>query len=514
MKRNPYKFKGPLIPGKDKLVLVPRSRDLERVCAGIEDGEYWAVLGSRQTGCTTFLRQIMNQIKNVHPLEIDFETCPTDEKDFYQCLIEDFIKGIPSELNERTTGNWKEINSAHGFLKFLEEFRPKKDIEKILLLFDEIEEIPGLIKFLSMWRQIYCSGNAKLRKYAIVIACSHDPISLTLKTSPYNITEKLYMKDFSRKESGQLIEEPFAEINIRINFYAKEKLLSQINGHPQLLQHACHLLVDTAIREARGIVEEDVDESIKTLLTKDLIGTLKKDVTENDTLKALVKNILEGKKIPYHLNSDFFIKGAGCIVEDENGNCAIRNKIFEKFLEDFFENQKTSITTQSKLKPNPESIPIEEKPIVFICYSKKDKKWKNKLLVQLKVLEAHGIFITWNDDNIPPGEQWFKEIKRNLIQAKIAIILITANSLSSDFILHEEIPDILGKKEKEGILIIPAWAEHCNWESVVWLKRMQMWPNDGKPIEGRSTAEQNKIFTKITKSISKFLMQNGEIKKR
>ena len=72
MKKNPYKFRGPLDLDKDKLVLVTRSYDLDRVCNGIKNGEYWAILGPRQIGHTTFLRQIIKKIENFFHLDIDF----------------------------------------------------------------------------------------------------------------------------------------------------------------------------------------------------------------------------------------------------------------------------------------------------------------------------------------------------------------------------------------------------------------------------------------------------------
>lgn len=338
MKKNPYKFKGPLDIDKDKLVLVPRSHDLDRVCEGIENGEYWAVLGSRQIGHTTFLRQIIKKMESLFHLDIDFQVCPTEEERFYQWLAQEFTEKIPMERSGVMYKGWG-VTNASQFSRFLKEFKPKKDIKKILLLFDEIEAIPGVTAFLHIWREIYNSRDVELKeRYAVIIAGSSELVSLTEgKTSPFNIADKLYMKDFSPEESRQLIEEPFAQLNIKIAANAKEKLLSQINGHPQLLQHTCSLLVDTANKEGRGILEEDVDEAVSILLkTNDSIATLIKDVMKNSDLKTLIQEIFAGKKNHFHIFKEFSIKGAGCIVEDKNGNCAIRNKVYEKFLRDLF----------------------------------------------------------------------------------------------------------------------------------------------------------------------------------
>jgi hypothetical protein len=510
MIKNPYKFKGPLSPGKDKLVLVPRSRDLERVCAGIEEGKYWVVLGSRQTGCTTFLRQIKNKIKNAHHLYIDFQHCSTDEKDFYQCLVEEFIKGIPSELDKCTPEKWKDIDSASKFLKFLEKFKPQKNIDKILLLFDEVEDIPALHVFLHIWEETYNSEIDALKKYVVVIADSNELESLTVKkTSFFNIAYKLYMRDFSPEESRQLIEKPFVQLNIKIDSTAIEKLLSRVNGHPQLQQHLCSLLVDRANRESRRIMEKDIDEALKTLLKKsNLIDTLKEDITGNRSLKDLIQEIFEGKKKPFHLNKEYSIKGAGCIVEDNTGNCAIRNKIYEEFLRNFFHIPCDTFEDNKGIEQNPGSLSAEEKPIVFICYSKKDKKWKDMLSKYLSVLEHQNIIRIWDDQIIKAGDNWRQQIEKTINAADAAIFLVSENSLSSKFIVQTEIPLLLERKEMDEIPIIPVLLKICPWKNVDWLESMQLYPKDAIPLDSMRSKKQEKIFSEIADYIANFFKSN------
>jgi len=489
MKENPYRYKGPLDPIRDQLVLVPRTHDLERVCEGIANGEYWVILGPRQIGKTTFLQQIESKMENTLNLYFSFEVCPTKEKNFYQWLFEIFLKEIPSGHKKYTKKKWRVVDTASKFFRFLEEFKPKKDIQKILLLFEEIEGIGALRSFLQIWGEVYTSREEGLRKYAVVItAGSNELISLLEEnTSPFNIANRLYMRDFSQEESRRLIDGSFAQLKIKITSNAKEKLLSQVSGHPQLLQHTCHLLVEIAVKETRTIIEKDIDEVIRTLFkTNTMIATLKTDVTGNIPLKTLIKDIFAGKKIPFHLNKEYSIKGAGCIVKDEQGNCAIRNKVYERFLKDFL------------------SLHSQKKPVVFISYSRKDKKWKDKFLKHLSVLESQNIII-WNDMQIPPGEDWSKKIQESINAANVAIFLISANSLTSVFTMGEEIPLILRRKEKEGIFFFPVLVEHCAWKSVKWLGRMQIWPKDGKPLGSMSSWEQDRILGEIVNYIFDYL---------
>jgi hypothetical protein len=51
-------------------------------------------------------------------------------------------------------------------------------------------------------------------------------------------------------------------------------------------------------------------------------------------------------------------------------------------------------------------------PRVFVSYSHKDEKWKDKLSVQLGVFAAEGKLEVWDDRKITAGAEWFAEIKK------------------------------------------------------------------------------------------------------
>ena len=131
---------------------------------------------------------------------------------------------------------------------------------------------------------------------------------------------------------------------------------------------------------------------------------------------------------------------------------------------------------------------------VFISYSHKDEKWKDRVMTHLGVLEKQGILKLWNDRDIGTGADWFTEIETELSSAKVVIMLITANFLTSDFILGEEVPRILERRRSEGILVVPLIVEPCAWQSVKWLSSMQLFPKDGNPL---STFKKPKADTQL-----------------
>jgi ABC-type cobalamin/Fe3+-siderophores transport system ATPase subunit len=321
------------------MVCIPRNENVQQVFQGITRGDYWAILGPRRMGKTTFLRQVQRAFSNAHYIYFNFEVPPANETDFYQRLMSQFSTEIPSAKKRFSIRKWKHSPEL-GFFDFLKKFKPNDDIDRIILLFDEIDGLPFLKNFLHLWRMVYHESyhRDELKKYVVVIASSIDLIALTVgQTSPFNIAERLNIKDFSETESRHLIEYPLKHLDIQIQEKAKQKLLSRVSGHPQLLQHACSLLVETAAdNPGKPLTEQDVDHAVKILLaTNSSLDTLKQDISRYPLLKQLIRDILDGKKKKFYPYKEFSLNGAGAIV-DQDSYCAIRNSVYEEFFKGLF----------------------------------------------------------------------------------------------------------------------------------------------------------------------------------
>jgi hypothetical protein len=337
MHQNPYKYTGPLDPVKDELVCVPRTEEVNRVIEGIMQDEYWAVIGPGQVGKTTFLRQIQQQFPHAYYIYVDLKISRTNGKNFYQWLIKELLKKIPSTRDSHAGYDWSSEKPEFLFYRFLETFKPQDNTRKIILLIDKIENLPFLRSFLHTWRKVYHERDDKeeLYKYAVIITGSINLIQQTIgPNSPFNIAEIFEIKDFSYEESADLIEKPISHLSIRLEPDAKEYLLSQVSGHPQLIQHLCFLITDMAVKQKKSITVKDINDAIDLLFkTNSTLELLRKDINNNQALTNLIKDVLEGKKRVYHPSRDFSISGVGAIVDKENF-CSIRNGIYEKFLRD------------------------------------------------------------------------------------------------------------------------------------------------------------------------------------
>lgn len=133
---------------------------------------------------------------------------------------------------------------------------------------------------------------------------------------------------------------------------------------------------------------------------------------------------------------------------------------------------------------------------IFISYSHQDEEEKNELLRHLSVLRRQDLFDLWSDDRIGVGESWKNEIEEALTRARVAILLVTKNFLTSDFILEQEIPELL-KRHQQGLTIIPVIAKDCAWRSVGWLAELQVF-NDGFPVWRDGGKHVDKELTELT----------------
>ena len=121
-------------------------------------------------------------------------------------------------------------------------------------------------------------------------------------------------------------------------------------------------------------------------------------------------------------------------------------------------------------------------PKIFISYSHKDEKFKDELVKMLAGLQRRGVIDTWQDRRIEPGEEWFKAIKQAINECDMALLLVSADFIASRFINGEELPDLLKRREKEGMIVIPIIVRDCLWQSEPVLKDLQALPTDGKPV--------------------------------
>jgi hypothetical protein len=142
-------------------------------------------------------------------------------------------------------------------------------------------------------------------------------------------------------------------------------------------------------------------------------------------------------------------------------------------------------------------------PSVFISYSRKDQRWKDGLASQLGVLEREGLLRTWHDGMIQSGTDWLPAIEAAMAEARVAVFIISADFLNSDFIRRKETPALMERRLKEGLLIIPVIARPCPWHKVTWLAGIQARPLNGKTLARLGGVKAEEVLSDLAEEILK-----------
>lgn len=124
------------------------------------------------------------------------------------------------------------------------------------------------------------------------------------------------------------------------------------------------------------------------------------------------------------------------------------------------------------------------KPLVFVSYSKHDLKWKDELLPHLIALQLDDQLEVWHDGRIDVGGKWRDEIEKALTRSAAAVCLVSKHFLATEFIVKEEVRYFLEQADARGLPILPLLLGHCPWQSIRWIKEIQMLPGKGRTITG------------------------------
>lgn len=141
------------------------------------------------------------------------------------------------------------------------------------------------------------------------------------------------------------------------------------------------------------------------------------------------------------------------------------------------------------------------KPKAFISYSHADSDCLSRMLVHLKPLEKQGILDVWSDRKINAGDKWRDQIEAALSESAVAVLLISADFLASDFIVDDELPPLLAAAETKGTRILPVILKPCRFSRYEHLSQFQAINNPGNPLLMLSEIEQEAIWDSLALAI-------------
>ena len=156
-------------------------------------------------------------------------------------------------------------------------------------------------------------------------------------------------------------------------------------------------------------------------------------------------------------------------------------------------------------RTGPEQKPPGKRTKIFISYSHKDVRWLDRLHVHLKHLERSNEITGWDDTLIKPGEKWREAIRSGLEDAKVAVLLISADFLASDFINSNELPSLLASAESEGVVIFPILVSPSRFEETTDLSMFQAVNPPSHPLNAMTKTKREAVFVRVSRLIEEAL---------
>src|SRR5229473_5584148 len=157
------------------------------------------------------------------------------------------------------------------------------------------------------------------------------------------------------------------------------------------------------------------------------------------------------------------------------------------------------------------------KPVIFISYSHKDEperpregeiQWLSFVRTYLQPAVKHGVFDLWVDQRMPGGADWGPEIERRLRDCDIFILLVSANSMASDYIIDKEIAIIRERQANgEPVHFYPLLLTPTPKAGLDKVKDKNLRPRDAKPFSSYSVHDRAQHMTDAADEIAELVEQ-------
>ena len=139
-------------------------------------------------------------------------------------------------------------------------------------------------------------------------------------------------------------------------------------------------------------------------------------------------------------------------------------------------------------------------PVIFISYAHADEperpaegevQWLSFVEDYLRPAETQGAVEIWTDHLMRGGDDWDPEIKRKLSECDIFVVLVSHNSLSSDYVVRKEIAIIRRRQNKgDDVHFYPLLLTPTPKIALKIVRDKNLRPRDGKPFSDYPFADR------------------------
>ena len=140
---------------------------------------------------------------------------------------------------------------------------------------------------------------------------------------------------------------------------------------------------------------------------------------------------------------------------------------------------------------------------LFVSYSHRDRRWRDRLAVHLKPLERAGVFKRWDDTELEAGDVWADHIEQAIASARVAILLVSADFLASDFINARELPPLLEAAERDEARLMAIILSESLYADTPALAKFQSVNPPSDPVDRMKKADQESVFRQAAQAVAR-----------
>jgi hypothetical protein len=335
-----YPTSGYLDPDEDAQFYVERPEDRESLDY-INRGKYIALIGARKTGKTSLLYHLRHQLgHDFITLFVDVMPFKDTVRNWYRQFAEKILGQLQESIEVSTDERAKllDLASDHlGLCMFLEGLAGKTEsTDRILVMMDEVGTVRPEIAD-PLFRALRAAYNSRdysgFYRYIFVFAGVFEPADLIKGDdgSIFDVAKKVYMSDAGSSGVRQLVVLLDPEVSDQI----VDHIYDWTGGHLYLTQRLCSILDDRGIT---NITENSVYQAVTDIIADDdSIVRIRQRLNRDEGAKSALKRVLAGKRLRWNNTVVRKLNLIGVVKKDRKNNCVIRNRIFEKALDEYFQ---------------------------------------------------------------------------------------------------------------------------------------------------------------------------------
>lgn len=147
---------------------------------------------------------------------------------------------------------------------------------------------------------------------------------------------------------------------------------------------------------------------------------------------------------------------------------------------------------------------MSDKPVIFISYSHRDRAWLDYVRSFFEPLAEHWNLQIWDDEKLRIGDDWRGDIYSAIDACRAFILLVSRYSLSSTFILNEEV-DRAWLRPRSDVQFCPIVVTPYHTRPQPWLDQPNRRPRDGRALSELAESERDREMAVIAKQIDEII---------